>query len=225
MIAFGTAVADRERYEAIALPSIERVAEPDSLILTRFDCDSIQRAYNELMEESASHSDLEGLVLLHEDLELADEELPRRVRRVFTDPSVGLLGALGGRLPRLHTWLDPSEYFGFLVGPEGMDGDHHLSFGPHEVDAVDGVLLIVAPWVARGIHFSMVLAERFHGYDIDLSAAVRAHGGRVICEDIPCFHHMTLKTDFHVQGDVGTELARMWDPALRPREWAASFQG
>lgn len=224
MIAFGTAVSDTAVYGRVALPGIERVAEGDSAVLTRSGYDSIQRPYNEMMEEAAALPGLEALVLLHQDLELADEDLLRRIRRVFEDPGVGLLGALGGRVTRYHSWLAPDEIFGFALGPEHMDQEIRISTGPHEVDGVDGALLIVAPWVARSIRCGEEPPGRFHGYDVDLSARVRAAGGRVICEDIVCRHRATTKHDYEAQQEAGVALARMWDPALRPREWGPAFQ-
>lgn len=226
MIAFGTAITDEVAYASIALPSIERVAEPDSVILSRSGYNSIQRPYNEMMDELARRADLEALVLLHQDLELIDPSLPERVRRVFGDPTVGLLGALGARINRLHRWLAPEgRVFGYALGPDQENvEDPRISVGPHEVDAVDGALIVVAPWVVRALRFSEALAEHFHGYDVDISMRVRAHGGKVICEDIPCRHRMEIKDDYDNQAAGGIALAKMWDPALRPREWRPAFQ-
>jgi hypothetical protein len=224
VIAFGTAVSDPVAYERIALPGIERVAEADSAMLTRNGFDSIQRPCNEMLDEAAAMPGLEALVLLHQDLELVDESLPERVRRVFADPRAGLLGALGGRITRFHCWLAPDEILGFALGPEHLDEEIHITTGPREVDGVDGALLIVAPWAVRSIRFGEASPKRFHGYDVDFSARVRAAGGRVICEDIVCRHHMTVKDDYEAQRQAGVALARMWDPALRPREWGPAFQ-
>jgi Glycosyltransferase like family len=225
MIAFATAISDRAVYERVALAGIERVAEPDSLLLTRAGYDSIQCPYNEMMDEAAALPGLEALVLLHQDLELLDDSLPRRLRRAFRDPRAGLLGVLGGRLSKLHCWLTPDRAFGFAIGPNPRPPrDPRISVGPHEVDGVDGAVLVAAPWVVRGIRFGESPPGRFHGYDVDISFRVKARGGKVICEDVPCRHHTTLKGDFAAQRDAGVALARMWDPTIRPREWAAAFQ-
>jgi hypothetical protein len=224
MIAFGIAISDPAAYERIALPGIERVAEADAVVLTRDGCDSIRRAYDEIMDEAAALDELEALVLLHQDLELVDETLPARVRRVFSDPRAGLLGALGGRVSRLHCWLAPDEILGFALGPEHMDEEVHITTGPHEVDGVDGALLILAPWAVRAIRFGDASPGRFHGYDVELGARVRAAAGRVICEDIVCRHHMTVKDDYEAQRKAGVALARAWDPLLRPRAWRPAFE-
>ena len=224
MLAFGTAVSDRATYEEVALPAIRRVAEPDSAVLARSGR-LLHDAYNEIMDEAAAMPGLEALILLHQDLELRDGDLPRRVRRAFADPRAGLLGALGGRMTRLHRWLAPDRAFGFAIGP-GPAGlrDPRISVGPHEVDVIDGALIVAAPWVVRGIRFAEPPGERFHGYDVDISCRVRARGGTVVCEDIPCRHHTTLKADYEDQRLAGIGLARAWDQALRPPEWLSAFQ-
>lgn len=225
MIAFATAVSDEQTYRAVALPSIERVAEADSPILTRCGYGTIQQPYNEMMDEVAGVPGLEALILVHQDLALLDGSLPDRARRAFSRPRAGLLGALGGRTSRLHCWLAPERAFGFAIGPNRREpADPRISVGTHEVDGVDGALLVLAPWVVRGLRFGESPDGRFHGYDVDISRRVRAHGGEVLCEDIPCRHHAALKDDYDEQRAAGVALARMWDAGLRPREWAAAFQ-
>jgi hypothetical protein len=220
MIAFGTAISDWTAYERFALPGIERAAEPDSAILTRTGL-PIRRAYNELMTEAAVARGLEALVLLHQDFELTDASLPRRVRRLFHDPRVGLVGSLGARNVTPHLWLASRELYGSVSAP-GVD--RRFSSGPREVEGVDGALLVLAPWVVRGLCFGESRADGFHGYDVDISMRVRAHGGGILADDIPHFHHREPKDDFDAQRLAGIDLARMWDPALRPREWAPSFE-
>lgn len=222
MIVFGSGVSDRQVYERIALPSVRRVAEPDSRILVREGRDSIQAPYNEMMDEAAALADLEALVLIHQDLELTDDSLLERVRSLLRDSRTGLIGALGACDVAPHRWLEPGALYGTSMAP-GIATRH--SVGAHEVVGVDGSLLVVAPWAVRTLRFSERLAESFHGYDADFSFRVRASGGRVMCDDIPYFHHMSRSWD-----DAGAVaqsaclLAEMWDPALRPPEWAPAFQ-
>jgi len=219
MIAFGAAVADRAAYKEIALPGIERAAEADSVVLTRSGYDSIQQPYNEMMDEAAALPDLEALVLLHQDLVLTDDSLPRRMREVFRDPLVGVMGSVGGRISKPHCWLEPDAAFG-----TGDPSVRPAAVGMVEVDAVDGALLVIAPWVVRGLRFSDRLAEDFHGYDIDFCFRVGAYGGKVICRDIPSVHRRAAKDDYAGQAAGGVALAHMWDPGLRSPQWRASFQ-
>lgn len=221
MIAFGIAISERETYEQVALPGIERAAEPDSVILTREGM-PIRQAYDEIADEVAAEPNLEALVLLHQDYELTDDSLPRRLRRVFSDPRVGLFGSLGARNVTLHLWLSSRHLFGSVDAP-GVS--RRFSSGPQEVEGIDGALLVLAPWVARGLRFGDAPeAMDFHGYDVDISMRVRAHGGRLIAEGIPHFHHREPKDDFEAQCQAGVALARRWDPALRPREWQPAFE-
>jgi hypothetical protein len=220
MIVFGTAVTDRTVFEEIALPGIERAAEPGSPILTRAGL-PIRIAYNQLMDEAAAQPGLEALVLLHQDLELTDGSLPGRVRRLLGDRCVGLAGALGVRNVTLHLWEGDRQFFGTVAAP-GIE--RRFSTGSQEVEGVDGALMMLAPWVVRGVRFGRATADQFHGYDAELALRVRAYGGRVICDDIPYFHHRPPKDDFDAQRRSRVALARAWDPALRPREWTPSFQ-
>jgi Glycosyltransferase like family len=219
MLAFATAVSDWATYEQVALPGIERAAEPDSLVLTRTGR-TIWTAYNEMMDEAAEHPDVEALVLLHQDLELTDDSLPGRARRLFSDPRIGIAGPLGARNVRLHVYLSSRDLYGVVKAP-GVD--RRFSDGGEEVEGIDGALFVLAPWVIRGLRFGGGLADGFHGYDVDISWRVRAHGGRAVCEDIPYFHRHEPKGDFAGQRRAGLALARMWDPGLRPREWAPAF--
>lgn len=220
MIVFGVAVTDRSMYERVALPGIERAAEADSLVLTR-DGLPIRDAYNQIMDEAAGQPGFEALVLLHQDLELTDDSLPARVRRVFADHCVGLFGPLGVRGGQIHLWHGSRRLHGVVSAP-GLE--RHFSSGPVEVDGVDGALLVLSPWVARGVRFGPAGGNGFHGYDAELSLRVRAYGGKVVCDKTPYFHHRPPKDDFDAQRDARVALARVWDPALRPREWAPSFQ-
>lgn len=221
MVVFGVAVTDREAFETIALPSIRRVAEPDSVVLTRHDRHSIQEPYNELLDEVASYKALEALVLLHQDLELLDDSLLRRARPLLDRSGVGLVGAFGGRRVPPHYWSETDEPFGRATTPMV---DFHHSGGPHEVEVVDGQLLVLAPWVVRTLRFSEALAEDFHGYDVDFSMRVRAAGGRVVCDDIPYCHRMERPwSDPVAFRRAGWAVARMWDSAVRPPEWAPAF--
>lgn len=221
MIVFGTAVSDRATYERFALPGIRRAAEPNSVVLANEGYDSIQRPYNMLMEEAGARDDLEALVLLHQDFELTDDSLVRRIRPLLADRRAGLVGSLGGRGVSLHRWTETTDLYGTAVIPGGA---RRFSSGAQRVDVVDGSLLVVAPWVVRALRFDEALAENFHGYDIDLCLRVRAMGGAVICDDIPYFHHMSQREDHDSVRLAGIRLARMWEPALRPREWESAFQ-
>ena len=220
MIAFGIAISDPQVFRHCALPGIERAAGLGAPVHTRRGL-TIRRAYNEILDEAAAEPGLEALVLLHQDLELADDSLPCRLRRIFADPRVGLVGSLGARDLEPHRWFAPGRFYGTAADPIL---DRRFSSGADEVEGVDGQLLAIAPWAARGLRFGDSPGGDFHGYDVDISLRVRAYGGTVVCDDIPYVHHRLPKHDFEAQRRAGIGLARAWDPGLRPPEWEPAFQ-
>lgn len=243
VIAFGVAISNRREYEEVALPGIRRVAEDDSRILTRVGYDSIQRPYNEMLDEVASLPGLEALVLMHQDLELTDDTLLSRIRAALRDQSVGIVGVLGFRGFDPQRWRGPgggagrSAPIGFrtatattvpAVAPAEWEGPlvgHRYSEGPEEVELVDGILMALAPWVVRSIRYDERLAKDFHGYDADLSLRVRAAGGRLIVAPVPHVHHQSRAWRSREEFvRARRDFADRWDPDLRPPEWAAAFE-
>jgi hypothetical protein len=220
VIAFGTAVTDGAAYATMALPGIERAAEADSLVLTREGHGSIQRACNELLEEAAERSDLEALILLHQDLELRDDTLLARLRPLLADPRVGLLGLAGGRGLRSLAWWESDLYGAAYVPAQST----RFSRGSFEVDVVDGVLLVLAPWAVRMLRFDEAFAADFHGYDVDIALQVRSVGGRVIATDVEYFHHW-LKDPAEDRASWvrnAVRLQRKWDRGLWPAAWSGA---
>lgn len=208
-------------FARVAEPSLERVREADSHLLVRSGYDSIQRPYNEILDETAALPDLEGVVLIHQDMELTDASLLERLRPLLAEPRVGVVGLLGGRGVPPHAWWEAEELFGTSRTP--LVEQRH-SHGPHEVEVVDGALLALAPWVVRELRFDEALAADFHGYDVDLCLQVRAAGGRVICDDIPYMHHMSRPwADGEQYARAGRILARRWGRELDPRERIPSW--
>src|SRR4029077_16990172 len=116
--------------------------------------------------------------------------------RLFRDPRTGLVGSLGARNVTLHLWLASRELYGTVAAP-GIE--RRFSTGSQQVEGVDGALLGLAPWVVRGLRFGEAPAGGFHGYDVDISLRIRGHGGRVVCDDIPYFHHRVPKDDHDAQ--------------------------
>jgi Glycosyltransferase like family len=222
VIVFGSAVTDRDMFESIAMRGIRRVAEADSVIDLRHDHESIQAPYNEILDAAARQPDLEAVVLVHQDFELLDDSLLRRVRPLLAEPRVGVIGLFGARRAPLHAWNTAPELYGRATTPPI---DIHHSTGAHEVEIVDGSLLVLAPWVVETIRFNSELADDFHGYDVDFCCRVRTAGGRVVCDDAPYMHHMERPwTDSDAVRRAGVVVAMMWDPTLRPPAWKSAFE-
>ena len=54
---------------------------------------SIFRSYNLILDAAAAREDLEALVLVHQDAELADPDFCAKLRRALADPDVGVAAA------------------------------------------------------------------------------------------------------------------------------------
>ncbi len=212
MIAFGCPVTDREKYSRFAEPGIRRAIEPDSALLLRHHAPSIQVAYNSMLEEAGARSELEALVLLHQDVELRDGDLAEKLRACMRDPLVAVVGAVGSDDVRSLEWWRTGCVGGVtapgLVGPDVLGG------GPPALaaaESVDGLLLALSPWAVRTLRFDERFAPYFHGYDVDLCFQARERGRRVAVVDIDVVHHARM----------GFFDRRTWVPAYRlwHRKW------
>jgi GT2 family glycosyltransferase len=190
VIGFATAVTDDSLYDRLALVGIQRVAERDSIVLVRKGL-SLQRAYNEMLGEAAREDRLEALVLLHQDLLIDDEAFAAKLRRRLADESIAIVGAIGARGVRGIAWWDGDATFGRLRAQ--IDGGEVLVHGAtpdgtHEVDAVDGSLLVLSSWAVRTLRFDERFANDLHGYDVDICFQARAHGKRVVVDELDALH-------------------------------------
>ena len=206
MIAFGCPVTRPEDYDRFAAPGISRVREPDSIVFPNSSAGSIYRTYNLLLETAAEVEALEALVLLHQDVEIVDEQFCPKVRQVFADPQVGVAGCVGALDARSMAWWEGSvtwasfthhyyEYGGgelpaFAMHPERARPPAYARTG--EVDTLDGFLLVLSPWAVRNLRFDESLG-RFHGYDFDFCLQVRDAGRKVVTADLKVVHHHSLE--------------------------------
>ena len=185
MIAFAACIGSEEKYRRFAAPGLRAVAEPDSLIAEATTSTSIFEAYNEVLDALAGDESLEALVLLHEDTEIVDTEFCAKLRRIFADPSVAVVGVVGARGVRNLKWWE-GEGRGRVVETRGL-----VDFGGgfHDVDSVDGLLMVLSPWAVRNLRFDADRFSGFHGYDADICFQARAAGKRVVVDDIAVVHH------------------------------------
>jgi GT2 family glycosyltransferase len=198
MIAFGVAVADEQAFERWAARGIARVSEPDSVVLTRVGASSIQAAYNSILDEAARCQDLEAVVLLHEDTEIVDDRFLVKVRNGFADPTIAVIGPVGGsEFPNIAWWAG-RQTFGRLQAPNvATDPRLFLAtpYGWHRVEALDGLMLVLSPWAAREVRFDRRFAALFHGYDIDYCFEVRARGRDCVVAPLHTIHHTNWKPE------------------------------
>jgi hypothetical protein len=184
MIAFGVCVGNEGTYKRHALPSISALAEPDTMLLSSRHNTSIFEAYNEMLEYLSDKPGLEALVLLHEDVELRDRRLLEKIRACLEMPDVAVAGVIGASGVTSLAWWEGTGR-GRCAETRGL-----IDFGggTHDVEAVDGLLMVLSPWAVGHVVFDADRYTGFHGYDVDYCFSARHEGARVIVTDIDLFH-------------------------------------
>jgi hypothetical protein len=204
VIVFASSITDPVAYERYAAPGIRRVAEPDSEVLANAAAGSIFRSYNLILDMVAEREELEALVLLHQDTELASPEFCAVLRQALSDPDVGVVGCVGAVGVRSIAWWEGAvTWAGFTHRYHELGGGElpALSWDPDdtpsyahtgEVDTVDGFVLVLSPWAVRNVRFDESLGQ-LHGYDFDYCLQIRAAGRKVVTADFRAIHHHTLE--------------------------------
>jgi GT2 family glycosyltransferase len=191
VIAYGVCIGSEQRFAEFAEPAIWRVAGSDPVVLKRWRPSSIAAGYNSILDEARALSDLEALVLLHDDTELRDERFEANVKELFSDGSIGLAGAIGASHVTSVAWWEGERHGrAGWNGPPG-EGPRLEDFGAEtvDVDCVDGILLVLSPWVVEHLRFDAETFPDFDGYGVDFGFSVRRAGKRVVVSDFPLHHH------------------------------------
>ncbi|MGW4821768.1 methyltransferase domain-containing protein [Streptomyces sp. NPDC004227] len=185
MICFGVCVGSAEKFQRFALPGLQRICEPDSVVIERSSETSIFEAYNKVLDDARGRKDLEALVLLHEDTEIVDDGFVKKIRARLDEPDVGVIGVVGGRGVRSLSWWD---YYpaGRVVETRGL-----IDFqdGGCDVDMVDGLIMVLSPRAVQQLRFDEQAFTGFHGYDADICFQARRAGMRVVADDLEVIHH------------------------------------
>ena len=224
MIIFASSITDAEVYERAAAPGIRLAAEPDSEVLANAAAGSIFRSYNLIMETVADREDLEALVLIHQDAEIADPGFCAELRRRLADPDVGVVGCVGAIGVRSIAWWEGSVTWASFVHRYGELGGGDLpafawngSKAPAyarlgEVESVDGFVMVLSPWVVRNVRFDESLGQ-LHGYDFDFCLQVRAAGRKAVTADFKVIHHHSLDLigDLETWIQAHMTIAEKWD--------------
>lgn len=105
-------------------------------MIVRRDERSIFDAYNGILDETARcWPDLEGAVLVHEDVHIRDPRLETRLRESLAHREVGVVGVVGGKGHREMSWWKTDALYGHVEhGPHRDD----FSRGEHDVDTSMG---------------------------------------------------------------------------------------
>jgi GT2 family glycosyltransferase len=227
LIVFGTAVVDGNLYDRTARPGIDRVREPDSLVLAHQSAGTLFRNYNLIMEMAAKQDDLEALVLLHQDAEIVDPSFCEKVREALSDPDVAVVGCAGALGVRSIAWWEGAvTWASFTHRYTELGGGQFdsYSFVPEttpsfaetgQVDSIDGFIMVLSPWAVHNLAFDENLGK-LHGYDFDICCQAREAGKKVVTMDVKMIHHHSLDliSDPETWIEAYVRLAEKWDERL-----------
>lgn len=201
MIAFGCAIADEATFGRCFEPGYRLAAEPDSVLIEDRGGGPVSQGYNRILDRVAVMPSVDALVLAHQDLEIVSEGFCARVRTLLADPEVGVVGGAGARGVTGLAWWDPGPIIGSYEWVYNEDGARlemnewegfRDADGVVEVDAVDGMVLVLSPAAIRDLRFDEDLDPSAHGYDVDISFQAREAGLKVIVAPLGIAHHHDL---------------------------------
>jgi GT2 family glycosyltransferase len=154
---------------------------------------------------------VEFVCFLHNDAEMREPDwLERLVQAMEADPSVGLAGLYGAKRIRRN-----GRYAGRTI-VHGLAEAPTLRVPVTEVAVVDGVCLFIRRRLLEVLGGFDEGYGFFHGYDKDLSFAVRETGRRCVVVNAPFVHHGG-RTRTSLQGGRGLGAD---DLAQRREAWA-----
>ncbi len=182
MLAYGVCIGSRDRYEALAAPHLRDLG---GVVVEADDQRSICAAYNAVLAAVTDEPDVEGLVLLHEDVTIDSAAFIAAIRAELADPDVAVVGAIGALRPSSLRWWQ-GEGRGRVRDSTGLVD---FGGGRHDVDVLDGLCLVLSPWAITHLRFDESAFDGFHGYDSDICLQARAAGKRVRVTDLPITHH------------------------------------
>lgn len=180
MIVYGCCVGDWGRFTRNVAP-----AAGDNPVHALSGQTAIATAYNQILAGLATRA-CEAVVLLHDDLEITDPAFEDKIRAALADKQVAVVGVVGSTSIESISWWNHD-----IIGHQRTDG-MYVANGSREgeVVAVDGSIMVLAPWAAHKLRFSESY-QGFHGYDVDFAMKARRSGAKVVVADIDTHHHTT----------------------------------
>ena len=220
MIAFGSSISGAEAYRRYAEPGVRLAAEPDSEVFAYAAVEPVGRTYHLILEAAAAREDLEALVLVHPHSEIVDPAFCAKVREALRDPDVGVVGCAGARDIHSIAWWEGDvvcahvrqRYEEYRGGEIDSVSWAKRQPPPGQVDAVDGQLLVLSPWVVRNVRFDETLLLG-HGFDVDFSLQLRRAGRKLVVADLHVVHHRSLEliSDLEVWIEAHIQMAHKWN--------------
>jgi O-antigen biosynthesis protein len=158
-------------FRTVSLPVARRYhRNPDNVGLIR------------ALNQGAALAGGDVLCFLHNDTEMRDVRWLARLRAALEEPHVGLAGLYGVRRVRRD-----GRYVGRTI-VHALEGGASIRGDVADVAVVDGVCLTVRRAVLDAVGGFDERYGFFHGYDRDLSFAVRAAGYRCVVVNAPFVH-------------------------------------
>lgn len=186
MFVFGVHIASQETFDRHCLPAIASFGGADATLITSRDT-PIATTYNEMLAASLEMEDVEAVVLLREDVEIADPHFLAKVRDAFArDPRLAVIGPVGGNGSPALRWWQAAHALDRTGRAAAVDGGARE---PRAVDCVDGLCMILRPHLAARLRFDDVTFTGSSGYDVDYCFRVRDEGFGVGVEPIDVIQH------------------------------------
>ena len=220
MIAFGISIPDPAPYLEYAKPGLDRVSEPDSVVLAFSSVGTAGRSLNLLLDAAAELDDLEALVLVHPFTQLDDPGFCDAVRGAFADPEVAVAGCAGASGVRSIAWWEGRASVGDVVlRYVDHGGGEQPAYPwldpeppPQVVDTIDGCVMALSPWAVRNVRFDEALRYG-HGYDLDYCLQARAAGRTVttLATRVVVHRSLDLVEDWDTWLEAHMQLAAKWE--------------
>jgi hypothetical protein len=239
MIVFASAITDPEVFQRCAQTGVRRLqeAEPEIEMIVFSSVGSIFRNYNLIMDKVKDRSDVEALVLIHQDAEIVDPEFTTKLRAALAGPEVAIVGCAGAVDVRSIAWWEGSiTWASFTHRYDELGGGEIPAFSwmtekkpPFaqlgEVDSIDGFVMGLSPWALQNIRFDESLGK-IHGYDFDACMQARTAGKKVVTADLQVVHHHSLRLIEDVESWITAymRVSEKWEARLphngsRDRDW------
>jgi hypothetical protein len=183
--AFGVCIGPSGKYDQHAAPSIARYGGSDALFTVR-GSRSLFAAYNEILSRACqSVADYDGIILMHDDVELREDPRPKLNHFIERDHGIGVIGLLGARHPSSLAWWRFEKY-GRL--PD-YRSDHDWGRGEHAVDVVDDPIIAIPRSAMERIRFPDGRYTGFEGLGVIACTIARTQGFEVSTTDFDIMHH------------------------------------
>jgi hypothetical protein len=228
MIVFASSITEPDTYKRCAERGIQVAAAgaggADIEVMPHSAAGSLFRSYNLILDTLAERDDLEALVLVHQDAEIADPSFVAKLGQALSDADVGVVGCVGAVGVRSIAWWEGSvTWASFVHRYRELGGGELPAFAWNgagmpayartgEVDTIDGFVMGLSPWTVRNVRFDESLGP-LHGYDFDFCLQVRDAGRKVVTADFKVIHHHSLELIGNAETWVEAHMrvAEKWD--------------